>query len=414
MGLLLEERQRTDGELPLSRGAPSAGVTALLLSMSLSLGLATGCRAPAPPAPTHDPQRALVRRIDNGMERGAAYLIGAQAGDGRWASQAYPAFGGGRALTPLILSALLFSPAATPRIGDAYAQGVEFVASATHAGEVPQYPAYAYALGAMVLSVPANRRHLAARDRLITALRERQLTEVRGWSPADASHGGWGYWPQIPVRSPAAPAAVTHELLSANLSTTLFALSALVMAGVPAEDPAFASARAFVRRCQNHPGDGGFFFTPANDLQNKAGPRDGGFRSYGTMTSDGIRALFLLGVPADDPGLRAAAAWLTERWDPAVPAGRFPDGAQWQRDGAYYYWAWSSAHALYGLGGETGWSKPLVEELLGRQEDDGAWRNRFTSMREDDPLVATPMALAGLGLARLAITGQRRTSIPMR
>jgi squalene-hopene/tetraprenyl-beta-curcumene cyclase len=207
---------------------------------------------------------------------------------------------------------------------------------------------------------------------------------------------------------------VTHELLSSNLSATLFALGALVMAGVPADDPAFAKARTFVERCQNDPGDGGFIFTPANDIQNKAGPAvAGGFRSYGTMTADGVRALFLLGLPPDSPRLNAAQAWLTKRWDPALPAGQFPEGAQWQRDGAYYYWAWTSAHALHALGAGGSWAERLVTELLKRQGADGAWRNEFTSMREDDPLVATPMAMAGLGLARMRLTGVRRTSIPM-
>ncbi len=406
MGLLLETHQLQDRGLPLKR----------LLGVASCLAV-VGCRAPVPTPPLPpppDPTVALVADIDLAMERGAAYLIAAQQQDGRWRSDIYGAMQSGRAQSPLVLSALLFSPAATPGIAQAYASGVDFLASPPKGAL--QYPVYALALGAMVLSVPANRRHLAVRDELITQLRGRQLTEALGWTADDASYGGWGYWPQVPTRSPPAPARITHELLSSNLSSTLFALAALVMAGVPPDDPAFAAARTFVERCQNHAdGDGGFIFTPANDIQNKAGPDGaGGFRSYGTMTADGVRALFLLGAPSGGPRLQAASGWLSSRWDPAVPPGEFPVGWQWKRDAAYYYWAWSSAHALYGLGADNGWPGRLAGELLKRQEADGAWRNRFTSMREDDPLVATPLALAGLGLARMALTGQRRTSVPMR
>jgi hypothetical protein len=364
---------------------------------------------------------ALIDQIDRAMEQGAAFLITGQADDGSWRSETYGNMRSGRPLTPLVLSALLFSPSKTAGIADAYRRGVDFVA--TPSSGPLMYPVYSLAMGAMVLTVPANRRHLSVRDRLIEELRRRQLVEINGWVPQDASFGGWGYWPTVPRRQPAAPAKVPHELLSSNLSTTLFALAGLVMAGVPADDPLFAQAEGFVRRCQNGPpaGDGGFIFTPANDIQNKAGPRLAaalggaeGFESYGTMTADGIRALFLLGVASDDPGLVAATAWLADRWDPAVPAGRFPQGSEWSRDGAYYYWAWSSAHALYGLGGRIAWAEPLVDEVTRRQDGDGAWRNPFTSMRENDPFVATPMALAALGLSRMALTGHRRTAIPMK
>jgi hypothetical protein len=42
--------------------------------------------------------------------------------------------------------------------------------------------------------------------------------------------------------------------------------------------------------------------------------------------------------------------------------------------------------------------------LIGRQHADGTWSNRYTASKEDDPLVATPLALGALGLCREFVT----------
>ena len=70
-------------------------------------------------------------------------------------------------------------------------------------------------------------------------------------------------------------------MTESNLSATTFALNALKAAGVPADDPAFAKALTFVKRCQNWPekeeerdpkfDDGGFFFIYDDPIRNKAG-----------------------------------------------------------------------------------------------------------------------------------------------
>ena len=51
-------------------------------------------------------------------------------------------------------------------------------------------------------------------------------------------------------------------------------------------------------------------------------------------------------------------------------------------------------------GRDTAWAELLARELIRRQGDDGTWSNRFTAAKEDDPLVATPLALGALGLCR--------------
>jgi len=46
------------------------------------------------------------------------------------------------------------------------------------------------------------------------------------------------------------------------------------------------------------------------------------------------------------------------------------------------------------------WAPALARELIDRQNADGSWTNRFTDGKEDDPLVATPLALAALRICR--------------
>ena len=189
---------------------------------------------------------------------------------------------------------------------------------------------------------------------------------------------------------------------------------------MPWSDPAFVKARRFVERCQNWTGgadfdgsvdDGGFFFTPTNALQNKAGvarenPRR--YRSYGSMTADGFRALFRLGHGLRSPRSTAAATWLRERFDPARPAGGYPPERETQRRSVFYYWSWSVSHAFMHLG-DVERARTLAESVLRRQQKDGTWRNPATDLREDDPLVATPLAMSTLAVARFMVSGQWRT-----
>ena len=97
--------------------------------------------------------------------------------------------------------------------------------------------------------------------------------------------------------------------------------------------------------------------------------------------------------------------------------GDFPAVAEVRRESSYFYWAWTSAHALRALGkrelataaGPVDWPTALARELLRRQADDGSWRNAYGEMREDDPVIATAFALAALTNVRTILTGEPRS-----
>jgi squalene-hopene/tetraprenyl-beta-curcumene cyclase len=391
----------------------------------------------------------LEARIEAAMRRGAAYLVARQGQDGAFRSEHYAAFKDGYSLSPLALLALWAAPR-DPAVTAAFGRGLDFVATLVTADGAlrvglggPTYPYYAIAGTLLALSAagPAGERHEAVRQALIGLLRERQFGEARGWTPEDPSYGGWGYYPDLPDKD--ASGGLPDARLTANLSATVFSIGALRLAGVPAEDPALQKARAFVERCQNwgeasdRPAgapatmdprfdDGGFFFSPLVPDSNKAGVAGTGadgrtrYRSYGSMTADGLRALLRLGVPFDHERVQAAARWMTQHFSAEANPGAFPAEAELRRASSYYYYVWTAAHALRAMGAteiETGagrvhWAHALAEGLLARQRPDGSWANASMELREDDPLVATPFAMAALGIARMVLTGEYRSHGP--
>jgi squalene-hopene/tetraprenyl-beta-curcumene cyclase len=368
----------------------------------------------------------LADDIDRLLVKARGFLLSQQDDDGAFRSKTYGHFKDGRALSPIALSALLFVPPGEPRLPSAYRKGADFVAALVDdRGKVEagpfglEYPVYATAGALLVLSVPANQRHARAKKALVEFLWEHQLDESNGWSPKDPAYGGWGYFNGVPKKPK--DAHRLSELLSSNVSSTLFAAGALTLAGVPRDHPRLKKALVFIERCQNFGEglDGGFFFTPSNEVQNKAGflEKDphGAFhyKSYGTMTADGLRALLRLGKPSDDPRVQAALRWLDTRFALDKVPGDYPREREVSRDGAYYYYLWTYAHAMMELGIRERWPAILVAELAKRQKPDGSWANPSLDMREDDPLVATSLAMGALGVARWMVTTEFRTSIPM-
>lgn len=371
------------------------------MRLAVTLSLLCACGHEVAPS-------SRVASIDLALLRGGSFLVTRQGPDGAIRSRTYSALKDGWSVTPIAALALRMI-SQDPWIAVSYRRAVDFVATtvgpdgAARTAEEVSYPLYAYAIGALVLGAPDNRRHRIAHAALIAALRRYQMTEPNGWRGSDASYGGWGYAPHVP-RRPAG--AIGDDLLTANLSATLLSIGALALGGAPADDPALIAAHGFVERCQNQ--DGGFVFSHALPDGNKAGPSDGGYRSYGSMSADGLRALIRLGTKPDDPRIVAAIAYLERTFDPARNPGEFPPVAEVRRESSYYYWAWSAAHVIRHLH-KPRWAAALADELMHRQRMDGSWRNPASEMREDDPIVATSFAIAALAIARSVITGQPRS-----
>ena len=398
-----------------------------LLAVSAAAMALAGCQM------TPDDDRASaefderIRAIDQALTRSADFLLDRQEPDGAWRRSIYGFMKDGPSLTPHVLTAILFLPQGGGRAAEAFARGADYLAGLINAdGNVPQelnlvYPVYTAADTVRLLS--HTPRHARAKAAWLAYVRGQQLNEDLGWSPEDLEYGGWSYAVR-PPRKLAAGARGAWDF--SNLSATLYGLAALSGGKIPATDKSYADALRFVQRCQNYAeseagplDDGGFYFCPADALHNKAGlagadalgrPR---FNSYGSMTCDGLRALLLCGLPPSHPRVVAAKAWLARNFDASHNPGRFAPGTEDLRDATYYYYTWSLAHAAMRSGvhltaggsGVPNWPLTLSRELLARQRDDGAWVNRFSDAKEDDPLVATPLAASALAICRHVLAG---------
>jgi hypothetical protein len=351
------------------------------------------------------------------------FLLDRQSPDGAWRSDLYGQFKDGTALTPLVLQALLALPPDAERDA-ALHKGAAYLANligenrATGAPLSLPYPVYTAAGAVEVLSRWEPERHRRARDGWLAFLRDRQLTEQLGWGPSDWQYGGWGYCPVIP-RKPR-PGELALPMLESNLSATVFALSALRAAGVAADDSACRRARTFVERCQNFApegdgreanlDDGGFFFIHGDAVRNKAGAagKDAGgrerFRSYGSASADGLRALLLCDLPADHVRVVQARAWLTAHFRADAPPGNYDPSREPRRQAVLYYFHHSASRAFAALSceeidtseGKVRWRTVIAAELLSRQQQDGSWTNSVSLTQEDEPLVATAFAVLAL------------------
>jgi squalene-hopene/tetraprenyl-beta-curcumene cyclase len=390
---------------------------------------AAGCPRAAPPGP---PRPGLTGRIDRAAAAGVRFLLARQSPDGAWRSDVYGQFKAGDALTPLVLDALLALDRDAPLDGPRR-RGSAWLAALAPGGAPADrdpliYPSYTAALAVRVLNDPRNAGHARARDAWRSALLRQQLTEQGGWSPADAEYGGWGYAAREP-RKPG-PGEPRDPLLPPNLSATAYAAAALRSAGGPGVREALAKALRFVGRCQNLPqgslkaamssdpafDDGGFFFLPEDDGRNKAGAGVDGagrprFHSYGSATADGLAALLACGAARDDPRVRAAVAWVRRHAKGRTHPGAFEPVCEAKRPALFFYYAASLASALAALGEPAAHARltgELAESLMGLQRPDGSWESPHALVREDDPVVATALALRALAACKMSASGGTR------
>jgi len=268
------------------------------------------------------------------------FLVSRQT-DGLWKSELHPTLGSGQALTPFVLYALSHArPDELAPHREAIDRALDRLPVAGN-----EYPTYSLALSILAI------RHLrpgADVSALARELRAKQLTEALGWGPEDPEYGGWDEG-VIPARKPQAQRP--------NVSVTAFAVEALG----PDE-----KSRRFALRCRVEGGSS--LFTPSASWahQNKAGPGAG----YPSAACDNHR---IVGDPIPESAL---AARLPEDWENAL----------------VLYRAFAEAKVRP--------SPALARGLEARQRADGSFAGESALMKEDDPIVATGLALVALARCR--------------
>lgn len=354
------------------------------------------------------------RRIDAAVARGVEWLLEQQQADGAWRSATYAQLQEGPGATALAVAALAEATTDEPatatllaEIRQAIRNGLSLLTNhLAPAGYVRspdganEYPNYATALTLLALErlPPAEREPYAdAIGRMRAYLAAAQVSTPLSNKLATASDvGGWG----LVGGEPSDPSSFR----TANVSTTRFALEAL--APVADVHPATVQrARQFLVQRQN--ADGGFaFLSDPLDQLNKAGavdPASAGepfaARSYGTTTADGLLAMRAADVAASDQRVVAAVEWLNAHPKiDAVPGFPSDEVSVAASQGLFYYYAAALARAMEAFPEApfAARAPDLAAELVSRQRPDGSWANTIPTMREDDPLTATCLALEAL------------------
>jgi hypothetical protein len=257
------------------------------------------------------------------------------------------------------------------------------------ATSAPDYPCYATGLMASCLGILGGDRAARAGPLVIDWLRSQQLRGAAGWSEHPAQ-GGWGMGDRLRRQPPDAG--------HVDLSMTRRVVEGLRSLGVPTEDPALIEARDFVFRCQTP--DGSFVYSPVELALNKGHRGENGDpRGYGSATCDGVLSLYALGIGHSDPAERALD-WLrtNHRVDanPGVVGGPMEPFAEAMRG---YYRA-GAATCFAEASGPAGWRAELIATVVAEQREDGSWLNENPLQKENDPLIATALALTALLEAR--------------
>lgn len=412
---MIRERNRSFDSARGRRIAAFGGILAMLAA-----GLA-GC-GPSSPQPRSE---GMVRRgpgVTNApvLSAAAIWLWEQQTADGGWHSHTYAQLRTGQALTPLVLHALQRVPPEVVQVPpDRVARALHFIRESVNTAgtvgladrELPEYPNYATALAVQCLLAAGNPDDRPLVDRMCGYLAAEQFRADNGFGPEHVAHGGWGFGGPRP--SGGTPGHI-------DLAHTRHVLSAL-RRSERADKATVERAQVFLRLLQRDPSDvrpqpsqagrprpagwrapydGGFYFTPVVLAANKASEaiHEGQpyFRSYATATCEGVLALLASGVDRHDQRVVAAERWLEAHPRLDRPDGIPPGGTEnWAAAIRFYHLA-VRAECYAALDWPGDWQTDVARLLATWQASDGHFRSEAFLMKEDDPLLATTLAVLAL------------------
>jgi len=394
-----------------------------LLLVVLTLTQLAGCEDATSQVLTSDPAPAVLSikedvQQQDPLVKSCRWLWSQQAEDGGWHSQHYGLLKTGQAYTPFILHTLLEVPESVcPRPAGAVERALEFIR--THANEdgvigmsdpdVLEYPNYstAYALLCLLKTDPTD----PLVGRMATYLEKQQYREDRGFPEDHPAHGGWGFGGNLPDGQPG------HM----DLAHTRRVLQALQAASSLRSETGQAAQR-FLRLVQRHPEctqaqprldpdhphaeavapyDGGFYFSPvvlaANKGRTELETEQPYLRSYASATCDGLLALLAAGAGTDDEPVQKAIGWLALHPRIDYPQGVPTDHPEPWGEAVHYYHLAVRAEANRVVQAKGDWDQEIRDHLATLQKGDGHFVNQTSPlMKEDDPLLATSLALIAL------------------
>ena len=362
---------------------------------------------PAPPIGLDSLDATLAERCWTGIERGVQWLLRSQREDGAFISRVYPVLGSGQSLTPFSLWSLLQLPPSRLTEHRQQLQNAQrWILDAQQPSgalgfrsRIEDYPCYAtsLALRCTLALKPAGWR--VAAERMAQWLNRQQFLRETGWGEHPAE-GGWGMG--------SAEALTPPKSGHVDLSMTCSVLEALTDPERPTRlsPERRDAARGFVLRCQVR--QGGFFSSPVLPRLNKGVAREDGPGPYGSATCDGLLALLALGYPKHHPTVNRSLAYLHSIHRVDRNPGIDPGINAALGEGMKGYYRAAAARVFAQLGGPPRWRDNLARIVLAEQRRDGSWLNKNRLQNEDEPMVATSLALRALN-ELLQVEVMRRT-----
>ncbi|MDE0957719.1 MAG: terpene cyclase/mutase family protein [Planctomycetota bacterium] len=364
-------------------------VLSLILVMTLG-----GCSTSSPTPVVGSPQQLL--------ERACNYLWTQQADDGGWHSETHGLLRSGQALTPFVLFTLLeMAPDVAQQHPGEVARAIAFIRNSVddegivglNDPDVAEYPNYSSAFALRCLVAAGEPGDGPLIDRICRYLQSQQFSQARGFGREHPVHGAWGFGGSLPLGG--SPGHV-------DISYTRHVLEALRDADAISSGIA-SRAQLFLQRMQR---DGGFYFSSVVEAANKGksipAPDGEGtiYLPYATATSEGLLALLAAGVKPDDPRVLNAIDWLNSHPDLDHPGGIPRDHPERWGQVLFFYHLSIRGEVAIASGDGTRLLQPLTELLADRQGVDGSFVNPHgTLMKEDDPILATALAVTALGAA---------------
>jgi hypothetical protein len=124
-------------------------------------------------------------------------------------------------------------------------------------------------------------------------------------------------------------------------------------------------------------------------------------RSYASATCDGLLSLLAVGAGPDDERVHKAIEWLTLHPQVDYPQGVPTDHPEPWGEAVHYYHLAVRAEANRAVQMEGDWRQRISDHLATLQKEDGHFVNQVSPlMKEDDPLLATSLAVIALAHSR--------------
>ncbi len=374
------------------RGARLAAAAVLVGGLGW-IALAQDAAAPSPAAPPS--LAAAGRQRGEVVAKAIDYLAGRQAADGQFSPEA------GSGVTAIVVTSLLKSgrPVDDPVVAKGLAALEKLVKPDGGIYGEGLLRNYETSVAVMCFSAAnADGRYQKILDDAKKFLTSPGLQVAAAEGQSDPQFGGYTY----------------GGLGRPDLSNTAYLLEALHALQVDSTDVAIQRALVFVSRCQNlqsqyndlplagKVNDGGFVYLVPTEAELESMDEDrltenGGLRSYGSMTYNGLKSMIYAGLTDSDPRVKAAVEWIGKNY-------KLDENPGMGSAGLYYYYhtfaAALSAARIETVTDPTGavrdWKTDLVAALSARQKPDGSWANENGRWLEDDANLTTAFALMAL------------------